>query len=404
MRHQHFFGWRVVAGAFALATIGWGLGFYGPPIYFQAVQAKTGWPADLVAIAVTVHFLSGAITVANLARLHRHLGLARTTAIGAAVLAAGIVGWAIAPSLSWLYLAAIVSGAGWATTGAAAINAIVAPWFVRRRPAALSTAYNGASIGGVVFSPVWAMAIAVIGFERSAMLVGIATTILVGLLAWHLFAQTPNALGLTPDGDPDAVVATPPKPTPTDAAAPLWRDRRFLTLGAGMAAGLFAQVGLLAHLFSYLVPQLGQEVAGLALAMATALAMTGRTLVGWLMPTGADRRAIAAACYGGQLLGIGALMAGDGGPIAMTLTGVAIFGLGIGNATSLPPLIAQAEFTPSQVQRVVPLIVAGSQAAYAFAPAAFAVVARFGGGAFAIFLGVGLIQVIAIVCLLAGRR
>ena len=33
--------------------------------------------------------------------------------------------------------------------GAAAINAIVAPWFVRRRPAALSAAYNGASVGGV---------------------------------------------------------------------------------------------------------------------------------------------------------------------------------------------------------------------------------------------------------------
>jgi len=33
-----FFGWRVVAGTFVLAVFGWGLGFYGPPVYLHAVQ------------------------------------------------------------------------------------------------------------------------------------------------------------------------------------------------------------------------------------------------------------------------------------------------------------------------------------------------------------------------------
>ena len=33
------------------------------------------------------------------------------------------------------------------------LNAIVSPWFVRKRPAALGLAYNGGSIGGVIFSP-----------------------------------------------------------------------------------------------------------------------------------------------------------------------------------------------------------------------------------------------------------
>ena len=37
--------------------------------------------------------------------------------------------------------------------------------------------------------------------------------------------------------------------------------RRFLTLAAGMALGLFAQVGLLTHLFSLLVPALGAQAA-----------------------------------------------------------------------------------------------------------------------------------------------
>jgi hypothetical protein len=33
-----FYGWRVVAGAFVLAVFGWGMGFYGPPVFLHAVQ------------------------------------------------------------------------------------------------------------------------------------------------------------------------------------------------------------------------------------------------------------------------------------------------------------------------------------------------------------------------------
>lgn len=51
--------------------------------------------------------------------------------------------------------------------------------------------------------------------------------------------------------------------------------------------------------------------------------------------------------------------------------GMMLFGVGIGNATSLPPLIAQAEFPRHQVARVVTLIVAIAQGCYAFAPALF---------------------------------
>ena len=43
----------------------------------------------------------------------------------------------------------------------------------------------------------------------------------------------------------------------------------------------------------------------------------------------------------------------------------------MGNATSLPPLIAQVEFVKDDVARVVPLIVAISQGTCAFSPATF---------------------------------
>ena len=150
-----FYGWRVVWAAFILAVFGWGVGFYGPPIYLHAVIERTRWPLALVSAAVTAHYLVGALVVAHLTAVYARLGVSVTTTVGAGALGLGVLGWALAAESWQLFVGAIVSGAGWAAMGAAAVNAIVARWFVGGRPAALAMAYNGASIGGVIFSPLW---------------------------------------------------------------------------------------------------------------------------------------------------------------------------------------------------------------------------------------------------------
>ena len=412
-RTGSFYGWRVVAGAFVLATCGWGLGFYGPPIFLHAVQAARGWPLAIVSTAVTVHFLIGAATVANLPTLYRRFGLPAVTRLGALALAAGVLGWAVAASPWQLFAATILSGAGWVALGAAPVNAIVSPWFVRGRAAALAMAYNGASIGGVVFSPLWVVAIGLVGFASAAAAIGAVVVVTMWIMAGALFSRTPQQMGLAPDGDgapasAASVVSANARPLPRAA---LWRDVTFLTLALGMALGLFVQVGLISHLYSLLVPPLGADGAGFAMGAATAAAIGGRSLVGWLMPEGADRRLVASVNSVVQIAGSLAFIAAAGSNVPLLLVGVLLFGLGIGNVTSLPPLIAQVEFVPEDVQRVVSLIVATSQAAYAFAPAVFGLIREFapsaGGDAGAaplVFAVAALGQLLAIVAFQVGRR
>lgn len=399
-----FFGWHVVAATFLLATFGWGVGFYGPPVFLYAVVARTGWPVAMVSGAVTVHFLLGAGVVANLPRLYRRFGVPMLTVAGAALLALGIAGWALAEQPWQLFASAMASGAGWVAMGAAAVNALIAPWFTLRRPAALGMVYNGASLGGVIFSPLWIALIAGIGFAPAALMIGGVMVAVVAVLSVLVFRHTPESMGQYPDGMEGAPVrpqAQGGSPAPRSSL----RDRKFVTLAAGMTLGLFAQIGLLAHLFSLLVPVLGEGLTGLAMGGATLAAILGRSLVGWMMPASADRRLVACASYGVQVIGslLFILAAGEGE--LWLFLGIALFGLGIGNATSLPPLIAQREFSPVETARVVPLIVAIGQAGYAFAPAAFGLL-RAGepaDGSAALFLCAALIQLVAIGCILAGR-
>lgn len=400
-----FFGWYVVAATFLLATFGWGVGFYGPPVFLYAVVERTSWPVAMVSGAVTVHFLVGAGVVANLPRLYRRFGVPIVTVAGAALLALGIAGWALAEQPWQLFVAALASGAGWVAMQAAAVNALIAPWFTLRRPAALGMAYNGASLGGVIFSPLWIALIAGIGFVPAALMIGGVMVAVVMALSVLVFRHTPDSMGQYPDGVEGSPVrrqAQGGSPAPRS----LLRDRKFLTLAAAMTLGLFAQIGLLAHLFSLLVPVLGEGLTGLAMGGATFAAILGRSLVGWMMPASADRRLVACASYGVQVIGslLFILAAGEGG--LWLFLGIALFGLGIGNATSLPPLIAQQEFSPAETARVVPLIVAIGQAGYAFAPAAFGLLRVEGEavGTPLLFLFAAAIQFAAIACILAGRR
>ena len=399
-----FYGWRVVAAAFIVAVFGWGLGFYGPPVYLDTLVRTRGWSVATVSGAITVHFLIGAVIITNLPRLHRHFGLPLVTVAGAILLALGVLGWATARTPWHLYGATILSGAGWPTLGAAAVNAIISPWFVRKRPAALSTAYNGASIGGVIFSPLWVALIEQAGFVTAAAIIGGFMVLAIIIIAFTVLQKTPDNLGQYPDGE------TPPEEslihTLPAGAAPvgaLSQDWAFLTLSFGMAVALFAQIGLLAHLVSLLVPRLGVQGAGLAAGLSTAAAIGGRQCVGWFMPANADRRVIASLSLFVQMLGCLCLLVAMSGPEFGMIIGVVMIGLGIGNATSLPPLIVQIEFSKGDTTRVVALIVAISQATYAFAPASFGFI-RQSLSEQTVYLFAMSLQLVSIVAYMTGRR
>lgn len=78
-QYFNFYGDTVVRAAFVVALFGWGMGFYGPPVFMHAVLVRTGWSLSLVSAAVTFHFLLGAGVVALLPGIHKRMGIATAT-------------------------------------------------------------------------------------------------------------------------------------------------------------------------------------------------------------------------------------------------------------------------------------------------------------------------------------
>ena len=365
-----FFGWVVVLVAFAVATFGWGLGFYGLGIYLVELHRQHGWPIAFISSAITGYYIVGGVLVMYLGDFFARWGSRRTVLVAVGAMGAGVLGVAAATRPWHLYVALGAMAVGWAGMSGVAVNAIVAPWFERKRGMAVSLAMNGASAGGVLLVPLWTVLIARMGFAHAALVVvGLMLALLWPFVALCLH-RGPEALGLRADGLAHSAAAAGGADVPRAAQAPLsraalLRSRHFWTVSGTFAFALLAQVGFLTHQLTFLNPALGLERAALAVSLTTIAAVVGRVGTGFFI----DRinRRVATACNLAVQAAALALMLAWPSP-AMLFVGSALYGLGVGNMVTFPSLIVQVEFPRESFNQVVGLVLAVNQFTFAFGP------------------------------------
>jgi cyanate permease len=198
-----------------------------------------------------------------------------------------------------------------------------------------------------------------------------------------------------------AAAVTGSPEAPPRSRAHIARDPRFLSLSIAFAIGIFAQIGLITHLVVFLAPTLGDLGAAGALSLATVCAIVGRFGLAGLL--GVDgRRKAAAINFSIQACGV-TLLAFGGSP-GLLLAGCVLFGLGIGNLLSLPPLILQREQAAVDVGRALALLTAVNQVFYAFAPGAFGALRDLSGSYALPFALAIAVQLLSAVVVVGGRR
>ncbi|MCK1545383.1 MFS transporter [Bradyrhizobium sp. 160] len=387
-------GWRIVAVCFLLATFGWGLGFYGQSVYVAELQRAHGWSASLISSGTTFFYLFGALLVVFVGEAIQKHGarlclIAGTLAMAAAAVAIGAV------REPWqLYLANAVLAFGWAGTSLAMITNTISLWFDHKRGMAISLALNGASFGGIVGVPLLVALIGHVGFA-SAMYAA-AGAMLVLLLPVILIL-----VGRPPDHGWHATA----KPKPQSSAqirAQALRDVGFLTVTIAFALVLFAQVGFIVHLISFLDPVIGRERAAVAVAVLTAMAVVGRVLFSLVIDR-LDQRLASALSFLSQAAALFVVinLHNDYALIAAC----AVFGFSVGNLITLPSLIVQQEFESASFGVLISLNTAINQVTYAFGPGVVGFLRDLSGGySLPFYLCIALEVIAAALIMVRGRR
>src|SRR5467141_1214984 len=366
-----YHGWLVVAAAFLVALYGFGLGFYGPGIYLVALKALHGWPTRELSSAITTYYVLGATLLFFwVGPLFDRHGARKVVVVGTVAMACGVALLALVTRPWHVYAAFAVMSFGWAAMSGAAINIIIAPWFDRRRGLAISLALNGASAGGVVIAPLLVFLIGRLNFAAALFCVtALMLAIVLPAAAFVLRHKRANERDAADDVcDPTRAQAPVPAPA---APAPPWqlsavlRSSDFQSVSISFALGLMVQVGFLTHQVAYLSPILRSIATAWAVSLTTLSAVVGRLLIGLIVDK-CDPRAVACGHFLVQSAGTALLAANPSAP--MLYLGCILFGLGLGNLISLPGLIVQQEFPEQHFSRIVGLIVAANQFAFAFGP------------------------------------
>ena len=352
-------GWRIVVVCFLVATFGWAFGFYGQSVYLAELNRLHGWPTSLISAATTFFYLFGAVLVAFVSEAVRSFGPRNCLLGGLFAMAAAGVMIGQATSLWQLYLANAVLAFGWAGTSLAIITNTLGLWFDKKRGMAISLALNGASFGGIVGVPLLVAGIGYFGFG-GAMIAAAASMLVLMVPIILIFVGRPPSLQST---SPGSSLAEPLSAARIRAKA--LRDVGFLTVAIAFALVLFAQVGFIVHLISFLDPVIGRAHAATAVALLTVMAVAGRVLFSTVIDR-LNQRLASAISFASQALALAIIINSRNEMVLIACC--ALFGFSVGNLITLPSLIVQGEFEPRSFGVLISLITAINQVTYAFGP------------------------------------
>ncbi len=157
----------MVAACLVIATVSWSLGVFGIGVWLYAVTTSRGWPLAAISSAVVPFYLVGALSSMQVGRLIERRGPRPVVVAGALGLAAGVAALGQVREPWQVTAAFLLMGVGYASLSTVALSATLAPWFERHQGRAVSTAMIGASLGGIIGTPLLVALIDALGFATA---------------------------------------------------------------------------------------------------------------------------------------------------------------------------------------------------------------------------------------------
>jgi MFS family permease len=302
-------------------------------IFLGPLRAEFGWTQPEIFMGVLL--VTAAVTIAApfIGALVDRFGARRMILVGFLLEGAVIASFATQteslPAFYLRYIALAILGLG---TTHVAFARVISVWFDRRRGLALGLTLAGLGLGGIIWPLLSQWAITEYGWRMAYVIVALAI-ITVGVLSIGLVVrESPESMGLQPDGDARPVAKLPgaiPQAVVSETGFTLsdtMRQNHFwLMLAAFLLIGLVVQ-SLILHLVPMLVMRdVDPMRAAQAQSMVAAALIVGRLGAGMLMDRFFAPR-VAVAFLVGPVVGCALLASGASGTaafIAGMLTGLA---------------------------------------------------------------------------------
>jgi MFS family permease len=331
-----FYGWWVLAALVVVGSIG-PMARYSISAFFPALSLDLHWSRSLIGTAQSISLWVYSLVSVLTGLMIDRVGSRKTILVGGLFC---LVGWLLLSSIDsvwqlYLYYGVIMAVAV-SFTHLVPVQSTSRKWFIRRGGLAGGIVGSAFALGTAVFSPLLTVLAVQYGWRNVSLVAALASGIPILALAWFVIRDTPESVGLHPDG------ASAPVSLGSQEAslARAWRvrdalkTRQFWLLFIVYSLLGVVFNGLLAHLVIWAV-DLGSTVAaaGLFVTLFNGPSIVARIGGGMLGDKYGKRRII--------LIGIAfslvVIVLGWRGLVSPVLLGVfaVAVGLGIGFSNTL---------------------------------------------------------------------
>ena len=342
-----FWGWFVVAGAFAILSISYGSKYcFG--IFVKPMFTEFQWPMSAISLAASINLFMYAAGGVLSGWLLDRMAPKWIMTIGSLITAAGFVLTTFASTPIQLYLTyGVLCGLGASGIGVVVANSSVGKWFVRKRGVAVGIASMGIGLGTMLLTPLAGYIVKYYDWRNGFITFGVLVFVIgVGLSQILMGKTNPEAYGLQPDGD-----ARREKPTglstdhrvPVVSLMPVLIDRRFWILVVCFSMAIMAEMMAFVHQVTYAVGYGIDKIAAASSVGAIGIAsIFGRFFFGWLSDRLNDPKY--AACLGFIVMAVGMFILMKTTTVTQLFVYALFFGFGYGSLAPMMPILLADRF------------------------------------------------------------
>ncbi len=354
-KRKIFYGWWIVLATNIICLIGYGTWLYSFGVFFKPMASEFGWTRAMTAGAYSLRSIEGGIASPIVGWAVDKYGSRIVILLGAILSGLAYAMMPLVNSLLDFYIIyGILLSAGMSAMLYLPAWTVVAKWFKRGWSLAWGVLAVGAGLGGLVCAPSAAFLITHFGWRAAFVILGIMIWVVAIPLAL-VVRNSPQEMGLLPDGDPPAT-GTPPGNGSTSEAqeknpGPL--PAVDYTLKQALKSNAFWMIAIsfffqgMAHstVTVHTVPALTDagipmEQAALSIGMLTFVSIIGRLSFGYFGDY-VDKRYLFMLSY--AMMGLGMLVLMNARTMPMVYLFIFLFGVGFGGNVPLMPSI-RAEY------------------------------------------------------------
>lgn len=350
-----YYGWYIVAVAFASNFLGTGTGFYIFNAFIEPLCAARGWTRAEINIAPMLGYIVNLFGVLLYGTLVTRLGPRILVAVSSVISALSFLLMGITSSLWLFYLLFMTLFLGISGMCGIVTATMVGNWFVLRRGSALGLATAGVSLSGVVMP---AAALAIIrssGMFYAFLWVSIGI-LFVAPLALYVVRTRPEDHGLLPDGvrhepgavhdaapfiEPGLVPGASEKPSHWTAGMVI-RDRTFWTIGIAYGLSMATVLGVMFQLKPRFSDIGFDAVTAMRFMAATALVGTAGKYLWAFMCDRFQSRHIVALLLFLNAAGLSLILLEPSLPVIVLF--IAVYGFAMGGVVSTQPVMIAEYF------------------------------------------------------------